>query len=230
MAKIARVAIEGVPYHITQRGNARQTIFADPQDHQVYLKLLRRYAEQHRMSVWAWCLMSNHIHLLAVPGAPRALASTLASTQREYARYRNARLATCGHIWQARYYSCPVDDRGIWAVAAYIERNPVRAGMVETAEEYPWSSARAHIADRDDREWLDMQAWRENYTPIRWREALRFGIEEEAFRARIRSATATGRPLGSEEFRENLERAAGRPLGPRKPGRPRKAELAEIGV
>jgi putative transposase len=229
MAKIARVALEGVPYHITQRGNARQTIFSDAQDYRVYLKLLRRYGEQHRMNVWAWCLMTNHIHLLAVPETPRTLACTFGSTQREYARYRNARLAACGHIWQARYYSCPVENRGVWAVAAYIERNPVRAGMVVLAEDYPWSSARAHIADRDEDQWLVMRQWREEYTAVRWREVLRDGIEEEALQERLRSATATGRPFGSEEFRENLERTSGRQLAPRRVGRPKKAELAEIG-
>jgi putative transposase len=182
------------------------------------------------MNVWAWCLMTNHIHLLAVPETPRALACTLGSTQREYARHRNARLASCGHIWQARYYSCPVEHRRIWAVAAYIERSPVRAGMVESAEEYAWSSARAHIAGGDEDGWLVMRPWREEYTTVRWHQVLRDGIEEEALQERLRSATATGRPFGSEEFRESLERTSGRQLAPRKPGLPRKADLTEIGV
>ena len=105
---------------------------------------------------------------------------------------------------------------------AYIERNPVRAGMAEQAEEYPWSSARDHVTNRDDDGWLDLGHWREQYTAVRWREALRDGIEEEALRERLRSATRTGRPMGSENFVEDLERTLNRHLRAREPGRPKK--------
>jgi putative transposase len=230
MARIARVVAKGVPHHVTQRGNGRQIVFDDPQDHRIYLKLLKRYAEEHSLRVWAWCLMSNHIHLLAVPETGRSLVRTLGRTHAEYARYRNARLASCGHIWQARYYSCPVDAWSVWDVIAYIERNPVRAGMVGSAEDYQWSSARAHISGQDDSGWLDMSRWREHYTGARWRDALRVGVNEEALGERIRVATRTGRPLGSAEFIEGLERAANRQLRPRSVGRPRKEGLIEIGV
>jgi putative transposase len=111
MPRIARVVAEGVPHHITQRGNGRQTVFDDAQDHHVYLKLLRKYTREHRLHIWAWCLMSNHVHLLAVPDTSDSLSRALGRVHCDYARYRNARAASCGHLWQSRYYSCPVDGR-----------------------------------------------------------------------------------------------------------------------
>src|SRR5438477_1231856 len=149
MARIARVVAEGIAHHVTQRGNARQVIFDDPKDRHVYLKLLRGYAQEHRLRISAWCLMDNHVHLLATPETPRALARTLGCAHSDYARYRNVQLASCGHIFQSRYYSCPVEKAAIWRVMAYIELNPVRAGVVESAEHYRWSSARAHVTGRD---------------------------------------------------------------------------------
>ncbi len=89
MPRIARVAIAGIPYHITQRGNARQIVFSDAQDYRVYLKLLRRFSDEHKLRIWAWCLMPNHVHLLAIPETPTTLACALGSAHREYSRYRN---------------------------------------------------------------------------------------------------------------------------------------------
>jgi len=213
------VVAEGIPHHITQRGNRRQVVFDDAEDRRVYLRLLAEYAKEHRLRVWAWCLMGNHIHLLAVPETPTALASVIGHAHRDYARFRNVRMASCGHLWQARYYSCPVDTAGVGLVMAYIEQSPIRAGLVEVAEDYPWSSARTHLDGRDDSGFLDMGQWRESYTSERWREVLRTGVEDEALRERIRLATMTGRPFGSTEFTEELERAANRQLRPRRTGR-----------
>src|SRR5229473_3235640 len=107
--RIARVVALGNPHHITQRGNARQTVFDNEKDRRVYLELLRYYTDKHRLRIWAWCLMSNHVHLLAVPEIARSMQRALGQTRHDYARYRNAQRATCGHLWQSRYYSCPVD-------------------------------------------------------------------------------------------------------------------------
>ena len=215
--------MEGQPHHITQRGNARQVVFDDARDHRVYLKLLREYAREYGLRVWAWCLMSNHVHLLAVPKRSDALARAFGRTHCDYARYRNAQMARCGHLWQARYYSCPIEASAVWPVMAYIERNPVRAGIVELAEHYPWSSARCHVSGWDETGFLNMAEWRENYTSERWRETLRTSVDEEAFQERLRLATFTGRPFGSGEFVEDLEKSSNRRLRPGRPGRPRKA-------
>jgi putative transposase len=222
MARIARFVAEGFPHHITQRGNARKIVFEDTDDRRVYLNLLRAYSEEHRLGIWAWCLMTNHVHLLAVPRAATAMARALGRTHSDYARYRNAKSGNCGHLWQARYYSCPVDASGVWAVMAYIERNPVRAGLAESAEGYPWSSARAHAANLDETGFLEMAHWRANYSAARWRETLRDGVEEEALQERLRSATLTGRPFGSTEFAAGLEVAAQRKLLPGRAGRPKR--------
>ncbi|HEV2688208.1 MAG TPA: transposase [Bryobacteraceae bacterium] len=218
-----RYIAEGYPHHITQRGNQRQDVFDDAEDRRVYLNLLREYADRHELRIWAWCLMTNHIHLLAVPPSASALARSMGSTHRDYARYRNVRAGGTGHLWQARYYSCPVDAPGVWQVMAYIERNPVRAQLVETAEDYPWSSARAHVTDGSD-PLLDTAHWREFYSQQRWRETLRIDVEEEALQERIRLATMTGRPFGSAEFANELEANAKRKLLPRRVGRPKKLQ------
>jgi putative transposase len=222
MPRIARVVAEGVPHHITQRGNGRQTVFGDAQDHHVYLKLLREYTREHGLQVWAWCLMSNHVHLLAVPQTSESLSRALGRIHSDYARYRNARAASCGHLWQARYYSCPVEGPAVWRVMAYIERNPIRAGLVDIAEQFQWSSARVHATDYDDGV-VAMGPWRDNYSAARWRETLRLGADEEALQERLRSATRTGRPFGSEDFLEEIEHNTSRALRPRQVGRPRKA-------
>ncbi len=223
MPRIARVVAAGIPHHVTQRGNACQTVFDDSADRRVYLSLLRRYASEHGLGIWAWCLMTNHIHLLAVPKTGTGLANALGHTHRDYARYHNARSGKSGHLWQARYYSCPVDTPGVCTVMAYIERNPVRAGLVDRAEDYPWSSAVGHVTGRDESGFLDTALWLEDYTKERWRETLRVGIDDEALGERIRLATMTGRPFGSEEFAEGLEMVAHRRLRPRSAGRPKKS-------
>ena len=102
---------------------------------------------------------------------------------------------------------------------AYIERNPVRAGLVELAEDYAWSSARAHLADHDRDGFLDMAAWRSSYDAERWRDTLRLGVEEEALQERLRRATMTGRPFGSDQFIEQLEQDSNRMLRPRQRGK-----------
>jgi len=159
MSRIARVAVPEVPYHITQRGNGRRTVFYNDVDRQTYLRLLARYAEEHRMRIQAYCLMSNHVHLVAVPQRPESLARALGHAHADFARYRNASDGGCGHVWQARYFSCPLDHAHLWRAIAYVERNPVRAGMVETAEEYRWSSARAHLGRDHLDAFLDLGEW-----------------------------------------------------------------------
>jgi len=225
MGRIARVVAPGVPHHITQRGNARQVVFDDARDRRVYLELLRYYAEKYQLRIWAWCLMSNHIHLLAVPETTDSLKRTLGRTHHDYACYRNAQLATCGHLWQSRYFSCPVDEAGVWTVMAYIERNPVRAGLVQLAEDYAWSSARAHVIGRDQEDFVDLSSWRAAYTAERWGYTLRVGVEEEALQERLRQATLTGRPFGSDQFIDELELTSNRKLRLQRVGRRRELSI-----
>ncbi len=134
MARFARVIAVEVAHHATQRGNARQSILNCDSDREVYLRLLREDIEKHRASLIGYCLMSNHVHLVMVPHQADALAATLKHTQGRYAAYWNAKHGSSGHVWQGRYYSCPLDRQHLWEALRYTELNPVRAGLVAEAE------------------------------------------------------------------------------------------------
>ena len=104
MSRIARIVLEDIPYHITQRGNARQQVFFDRQDYDFYLDLLRHYAEDAQLRLLGFCLMPNHVHLIAVPDRSTSMASALGRTHADFARHFNFRHRACGHVWQARYF------------------------------------------------------------------------------------------------------------------------------
>ncbi|MBI2685202.1 MAG: transposase [Acidobacteria bacterium] len=145
MPRIARIVVPGIPHHITQRGNNRRQVFFTDRDYSLYFRLLREYAQRFELSIWGYCLMPNHIHLIAVPHLPDSLSRTLGRTHADFARIANIQNDTTGHFWQARYYSCPMDDSHTWSALAYVERNPIRAGLTTTAASYIWSSAKAHL-------------------------------------------------------------------------------------
>lgn len=162
--------------------------------------------------------MPNHIHLIACPGNESGLSRAIGEAHRRYTRMINFRENWRGYLWQGRFASFPMDQSYLLAAARYVETNPVRAGMVERAEDYPWSSARAHRAGRDDdlvkvRPLLDMVS--------DWNTLLRSGDGDldEAFRLHQR----TGRPLGSNRFIHQLSTLTGRNLQRRKPGRKRRS-------
>ena len=220
MARLPRVVVVGVAHHVTQRGNARQVVFDDAADRLTYLALLREHSRLASLSVLGYCLMSNHVHLIATPHRAEALAQTLKHTHGRYAAYRNVQDHSNGHVWQGRFYSCPLDDSHLWKALRYVELNPVRAGLVVTAEQWRWSSTRAHFAGCGDA-LLDMSAWQKRWSPDEWRRYLSNG-EAPAEIESLRQYTHTGRPLGSAEFVADLERSTSRPLAARKGGRPRK--------
>ena len=222
MPRIARIILESVPYHITQRGNGRQQVFFEDRDYTLYLDLLRDNCQRERLPIWAYCLMPNHIHLIVVPEHQAAMAQAIGRTAAAFACYYNLRMRSCGHVWQARYHSTPLDESHLWRAMAYVERNPVRAQLAACAEEYEWSSARLRLAGTAA-DLVDLTPWLANYDWPRWQEALRSSVDEEAFGQRLREASRRGRPLGDEQFVENLERRCGRRLRARPVGRPKKA-------
>jgi putative transposase len=221
MARLARVLSTDLPFHITQRGNARQFVFESDDDHLVYLDLLRTGCRLHDLSVVGYCVMSNHVHLIALPRRPESLPLALKLAHGRYASYFNARHGSSGHVWQGRYYSCPLDTSHLWAALRYTELNPVRAGLVACAEDYRWSSAGAHCGRAAIDAWLDTETFAATWTQARWRDYLGDGEAEEEL-ASIRENTHTGRPLGSAEFVAGLERTLQRKLAPAKGGRPPK--------
>ena len=220
MPRIARIIAPGYPHHITQRGNNRATVFFDDEDRQVYLKLLAVYARKHALQIWAYCLMDNHIHLLAVPETETALARGIGLTNQVYTQYLNRKLTQSGRVWQNRFFSCVVGtEQYLWAAARYIERNPLKVGLAERPEAYRWSSAKAHLTEADDAV-LGSTSW---LAPSERTAYAKFVLaENDGMDDAIRKATRTGRPFGSEGFVEMLEFQLNQTLKPQKPGRPRR--------
>lgn len=219
MPRIARIIATDYPHHVTQRGNNRAPVFFDDEDRQTYLKLLSGYALKYSLQIWAYCLMDNHIHLLVVPQNEDSLARGIGLTNQVYTQYLNRKRNQSGRIWQNRFFSCVVEsDQYLWAVARYIELNPIKVGLTNKAEEYLWSSAAAHLAGAAD-QLLSGDTWLDPLEREAYGAFLR-ECDEESNNA-IRKATRTGRPFGSEVFIDNLEVQLNQSLRPKKPGRPR---------
>jgi len=145
MPRRARVVFEGVVHHITQRGNYRQNVFEDDSDKRKYVEFIREYSEKYGMKIYAYCLMSNHVHFIAAPVKEDSLAMTFKYSNMRYSSYFNKKNRRSGHLWQGRFYSCPLQFEHALEALRYVERNPVRAKMVELPWEYEWSSAREHV-------------------------------------------------------------------------------------
>ncbi len=217
MPRPPRVVIPGLPHHVTQRGNYRQQVFYREADRKLYLQMLREYSRHYGVAIQAYCLMGNHVHLIATPHDERGLARLLQRLHSEYARALHCRLRRVGHLWQARYGSVAMDEEHLWAAMVYVERNPSRARLVEEPWEWRWSSARAHLADEDEG-WLDLLPWRERFTPESWKRCLQLGLADAILVERIREATRFGWPLGSESFLDELEQTHGRQVRRSRPG------------
>lgn len=212
MPRIARTIVARLPHHVTQRGNRREQVFFSDGDRRAYLAWLGEYARRHGVDVIAYCLMPNHVHLVVVPEAQDSLLKTLKPLHMRFAQRINRARGWHGHLWQGRYFSSALDDEYFWAAIRYVERNPVRAGMVVRAENYPWSSAAAHCGMRGDslltREpgWIrvtgmisDWSSWlADNDDPCRI-DLLRRNADR-------------GLPCGSEGFIRELEEMTGREL------------------
>jgi putative transposase len=222
MARFARVVAVDIAHHVTQRGNARRYILDNETDREVYLSLLKENLEQHSVSLIGYCVMSNHVHLVIIPRKADGMAIGLKQTHGRYAAYWNAKHRSSGHVWQGRYYSCPMDRPHLWEALRYTELNPVRAGLVAEAELWAWSSAAIHCGATAPNGLLTMEPWREQWDVSTWKEYLLAG-ETESEILSVRQSTHTGRPLGTEEFVRDLEKATERTLAPQKGGRPSKA-------
>jgi putative transposase len=222
MPRIARVCAVNHPHHITQRGNNRGIVFFDDEDRRSYLQILGRYSYQWDLNIWAYCLMPNHIHLLAVPRSEDSLSKGIGGTSLVYTQYVNHRYGRSGRLWQNRFFSATVEKESyLWAVARYIEQNPVRANFTERPEDYPWSSAKAHVFGTGDHI-LSRESWLETSELHAYREFLR--EENKEIENSIRKATSTGRPFGEESFVRTIGTMVERDLAPRNVGRPSKME------
>jgi putative transposase len=216
MARRGRIVVLGLPHHATQRGNRKTRIFFDDEDRTHYLALLREYSRKYEVLIWTYSLMPNHTHNIVVPPSEDALSKMFRDVHGTYGSDFNRKYGLTGHLWEARFYSCAMDEPHFWAAVRYVERNPVRAGMVGRAEDYEWSSARAHVTGAPDPV-LDPGL------PLigivgNWSEWLAAENLDDQVKA-IRQATATGRPCGSEEFLVEIEKQIGKTVRPKKRGR-----------
>ena len=217
MARTARLVVPGVPHHVAQRGVRGMAVFLEDDDYRTYLDLLGTWCGKAGTEVWAYCLMPDHVHLILVPGDEDGLRAALGETHRRYTRHVNAREGWRGHLWQDRFHSFAMDPAHVLACACYVELNPVRAKLVAQPEDWPWSSARAHLSGRSD-----------GLTVLEpllgqvgdWRAFLDGGLDD-ATTVTLRRHGRSGHPLGSEEFYKTLEQRLGRAVAPRRPGRPR---------
>ncbi len=222
MARLARVVAPGVPHHVTQRGNRRLETFFSDDDYRAYRALLAEHCAAAGVACWAYCLMPNHVHLILVPEDEDGLRRALGEAHRRYTRHINLREGWRGHLWQERFHSFPMDRAWLLAAARYVELNPVRARLVKRARLWPWSSARAHLAGRDDA--LVRSAPLLELAPD-WKDYLAEDLEEDRLQA-LRLHARTGRRLGAAPWIRRLEKRLGRPLAPRRAGRKPKAEPA----
>jgi putative transposase len=221
MPRIARAIAVGCAHHITQRGNNRQDVFSVDEDRRVYLELLQEQAQKYGLEILAYCLMSNHVHLVAIPHEEEALAQAIGRTHFRYTQYVNRLHRRSGHLWQGRFYSCALDGRHLWPALKYVELNPVRAKLCRRAWQYPWSSAALHTDEKAESELLDLARWYKQITADAWRKELAEGLTDTEV-AQIRLRTHTGRPLGSDGFVSKLETLLGRRVRPLPVGRPKK--------
>lgn len=220
MPRIGRAVAAGYPHHVIQRGNNKEDVFFEKEDRKQYLSLLKKYAFKWNSPIMVYCLMSNHVHLLTRPETNESLFKMMQGLALCYTQHINRTYERTGRLWESRYHSCIVDhEKYLWAVARYIEQNPVRAKMVERAEEYAYSSARAHVNGSEDPvlgENLFSDDGRKDYIRL-----LRYDMPKKEIE-RLRYATKTGRPLGSEDFVVEMEKKLERRLLQRPKGRPRK--------
>ena len=214
MARSARIVIPHLPHHVTQRGNRREAIFFQDGDHEVYRDLLAEQAQKAQVEVWAYCFMPNHVHLIMTPKRDDGLGQAVGEAHRRYTNFINARGRWTGHLFQSRFASVAMDEAHFISAVCYVSLNPVRAGLVPHAQDWPWSSVRAHLAGSDD----PLVTVRPVLERIPNFAKFLMEDHEDAFVA-LRQAEGNGRPLGAEEFVTGLERLLGRPIARRSPGR-----------
>jgi putative transposase len=215
MARLPRFVLPGFPHHVTQRGNRRERTFFEEGDYALYLDLLADAAARAGVEIWSYCLMPNHVHIVAVPRDEDGLRRCFRYVHRHYTGYINARLRVTGHLWQGRFSSVAMDEPHLVSAFRYVALNPVRARLVERAEDWYWSSTRAHLAAKDDH-------------VVRVAPALeRVGdfaaflgepFDEALSYAALRKAESVGRPVGSSEWLADMEARTGLTLRPKKRG------------
>ena len=221
MPRIARFVLPGHPHHALQRGNGGQKVFLRDEDYLRYLELLREQSRRHRLRVIAYCLLPDHVRLVATPADADSLARAIGGAHFRYAQHFNQTHGRGGHLWGNRFASCLLEGPAVLQAVRCVERAPVRARLVRSARRWGWSSAAAHTGEIDFSGVLDQSLWSRLAADTDWRDLLR-RREDAEFAARLDMATSTGRPLTTPRFLERIETELGRRLHALPPGRPRK--------
>jgi putative transposase len=214
MPRIARIIAPGIPHHVTQRGNRRmQTFFCDD-DYQAYIDLMAEWCDKCHVEIWAYCLMPNHTHMVALPETEDGLRRAIGEAHRLFTRRINFREEWRGHLWQGRFASFPMDERHLFTVARYVEMNPVRAKLVTDPVNWRWSSAAAHVSGKDDQlvKVAPLLNIIENWNDFLLNSCTSKDLEN------IRRQERSGRPFGKDSFIEDLEKNLNRKLMPQKRG------------
>ena len=209
MARLPRLILPGIPHHVTQRGNRREQTFFEGGDYELYLDLLAEACGRAHVEIWGYCLMPNHVHIIAVPQDQDGLSRALRHVHRHYTGYINARQRWTGHLWQGRFSSVAMDEPHFVSALRYVSLNPVRARLVHRPEDWCWSSVRAHLAASDDAvvkvgPALDRVGDFAAFLGEDFDEALSY--------AALRKAESVGRPVGSPEWLADMEARTGRTL------------------
>jgi putative transposase len=232
MARHPRLVVPGVALHVVQRGVDRRDCFAHDSDYFVYLSNLRELAAHKKCALHAYCLMTNHVHLLITPKDAQSCATMMRDLGQRYVSYFNRRYGRTGTLWEGRFRSCLVDSAQ-YAIAChrYIERNPVRAGMVTTASAYPWSSYSSNAGERIDPSLTPHNEYLALGLVTASRIAAYRGLfddaDEPGFLGAIRDATNSGyATLIGDELKQRLATISARPLARGKPGPKREMEEA----
>lgn len=221
MPRLARIVIPGLAHHITQRGNNCQDVFFVDQDRIKYLELLREQSNMHDVRIEGYCLMTNHVHIIATPKYEQSLAKAIGRTHFLYTQYINRMHTRSGHLWQNRFFSCPMDDTHYLMAMRYVECNPIRARICRVPWRYRWSSAGEHTATHaPSAGLLENSRWQQLSKRLDWKSFL---LENEPEHTdSIRLATNRGRPLANDSFLSKLETKLNRRLRPLPVGRPKK--------
>jgi len=227
MARLPRICLPGIPQHIIQRGNNRQPCFAGDEDFAAYAHWLDEYARKYEVAIHAWVFMTNHVHLLATPKTEDGISRLMQTLGRHYVRYFNYTYKRSGTLWEGRFKSCVVDAENYLLICQrYIELNPVRANMAAHPGDYRWSSYRANGQGKETKLWTPHAAYQAlgtsaNERAQAYRELLRGHLDEQVIHD-IRQATQQGMVLGSDRFKQEVQRLAGRRVKPLKRGPKRK--------
>lgn len=221
MSRIARIIAIEYPHHIVQRGNNKQVIFFDDADKQLYLKLLKKFSKECGCKIKAYCLMKNHVHLLLIPNQRNSIAKTMQKLSLTFTQYFNKKYNRTGRLWECRFYSSVIDkEMYLFTVCRYIERNPVRAKIVEMPRDYKWSSAIINTTSNYDDK--DIEPVWKDYVDVNDYINILHQPDEDKEINNVRLSTLKGIPIGKEGFIKQITDLLGININTNPVGRPKR--------